>query len=1112
MPSGGSARAAKQAAPALPDDSTESIIKPSTSNTTSNKMTLSNSTLDYTEEQPSGGNDGELLQTYKAGFENLRSLITCRICVRLLYEPYMIGCGHTFCYSCLCQWFVNNKRNKTCPDCRAPVDRQPAPAYLVREMTEIFIARPELMPSGETKEEHRKWQKEESDIVEQDKVGTFSNMGGLFKGCFKSKKQDAWAIRDEEDGVQRCPTCTWELEDGECGRCGLTFDNDGRPITGEGFSDLSEDDDQSVVGFSSEDLDDEVDMEDQDVGLGPDWDDYDSMAGDEPISFPYPQHRENYAIQRAVAQGAIAPPLNRRSAAHSAAAGRPESDTASMSSDMQVSEDGEMGTLEEESEDDDNDDDDDDEVDGSLDGFLVQDGSDQSQASSEGNVIQQPSGFRQRRRGTGALSESLASGSQGHSTNNEDGSDEGGAVLSGRRRMLMSRPQAQLPRRLGRRGPIALSVSTEANEESRDLGEDTQALLQSGWSPLYQETAEDGMSGFTDDEDDDSRTTVGIPSSTNSDRVRLGGSLTPTAEASLGVIRPDSHIRNRNGNVIDGSRGLRRRRRSSTVSAASSTLTYEDGEAGDDDSDEGSTSIDQDGDVEMEGTPQRNLGATEKKVASGVNVTQSTRNGRGHGESVGNAIDLEVDSASDASVPPTSRRRAQRSRQPEYNPMISAMFAQHQNEAHDIGSLAARTAWDHPRARTPATRPRTANRNRSNFSTTPTQAPPFSPLSTSTISPSSPTPISSSPSRPLRDFSAAVSGNTARIEAHASPQSSGSATRSELNRSDNLSRQSSASRNGRNNGTLTTYRVSSVSSNGSTGLSNRSMSGPEDASPGQTSNSDHAHVEDEARNAALSGHGALLYPATRASMGAQAAADRPLFSQGRDLSTSISQRGPPSGSLVSPTPGLNFAARSLQARNPWAGYVRPRQSSARIREQTSTATLRPEGSRRELGRQPSQSSIREAVQPYTTRPQPSRTTLRSAPSFQRPRGQAIAHSINPIGSNTTAMHTPIVTGDNATMAGQRNSPSAPPRLSQEERQRRGNEMVRRRAEELERQNSNPFASSLSSRDGITSSAAHSSQHHKAESRTHLGQSQRRSLALPSSVQGSANLTNLTSPV
>ena len=72
-----------------------------------------------------------LLQNSMTDLDDLRTLITCRVCVRPLYEPYTISCGHTFCYTCLRQWFDRDRTQKTCPDCRSKVVQQPAPAYLV---------------------------------------------------------------------------------------------------------------------------------------------------------------------------------------------------------------------------------------------------------------------------------------------------------------------------------------------------------------------------------------------------------------------------------------------------------------------------------------------------------------------------------------------------------------------------------------------------------------------------------------------------------------------------------------------------------------------------------------------------------------------------------------------------------------------------------------------------------------------------------------------------------------------------------------------------------------------------------------------------------------------
>ena len=95
-------------------------------------------------------------------------------------------------------------------------------------MTQIFANRAELMPMGETTDEHQKWQQEEAALVEKDRSDT-GPAGGLFRGCFKRRiigprypmgYMPRQPIRDAEDGVDRCPRCTWELEDGLCQSCG----------------------------------------------------------------------------------------------------------------------------------------------------------------------------------------------------------------------------------------------------------------------------------------------------------------------------------------------------------------------------------------------------------------------------------------------------------------------------------------------------------------------------------------------------------------------------------------------------------------------------------------------------------------------------------------------------------------------------------------------------------------------------------------------------------------------------------------------------------------------------------------------------------------------------
>ena len=197
----------------------------------------------------------ESLKTVHTDLDAMRQLITCRICQRFLYEPYALACGHTFCYSCLKQWLSYTNR-KTCPDCRTIIKQEPTPSYLIREMVLVFINRNELLPDGETVEEHHQHAKEEAEVVAKDKADTNGPTSGLFRGCFgRNGRAPLQAIHDPSDHVDRCPQCLNEVEDRYCNTCGvrvLLVDD-----TDYEFSD--EDDDES---FLSDELDHELDTED----------------------------------------------------------------------------------------------------------------------------------------------------------------------------------------------------------------------------------------------------------------------------------------------------------------------------------------------------------------------------------------------------------------------------------------------------------------------------------------------------------------------------------------------------------------------------------------------------------------------------------------------------------------------------------------------------------------------------------------------------------------------------------------------------------------------------------------------------------------------------------
>jgi hypothetical protein len=203
----------------------------------------------------------QTLHSLNTDLEAMRQLITCKMCYRFLYEPFGLACGHTYCYSCLAQWMGHSK---TCPDCRAKVKSEPTPTYLVREMVRIFAARSQLLPDGETAEEHEKLATAEAEIVSKDKANSDVRLGGLFRGVFRRGSRDHpyLAIRDVADNVDRCPLCTYEVEDGRCNQCDI------RVIGDDDDDDVLSESDSSGLN-SDDDVDgDLADMDADDIDLG----------------------------------------------------------------------------------------------------------------------------------------------------------------------------------------------------------------------------------------------------------------------------------------------------------------------------------------------------------------------------------------------------------------------------------------------------------------------------------------------------------------------------------------------------------------------------------------------------------------------------------------------------------------------------------------------------------------------------------------------------------------------------------------------------------------------------------------------------------------------------
>jgi len=352
-------------------------------------------------------------------------------------------------------------------------------------MTQVLISRAELLPGGETTGEHRKWQREEMELVERDKNNVDRSVGGLFRGSFKSPLLNLRAIRDDEDGVERCPRCMWELEDGLCLRCHAGLDDDG--MMAEDFSDLDDQLSTSTYDESDEEMDLEIDMEDRDPDIDPDlWtqDDSDiSLDGDgRPIHTVRGFPEGGWGIER---RGGRNAGYVRAAEIHGVNDAIDwERGVRRWHSDSPTS-----GDEEEEGEQDDEA--------GSLDEFVVDDDAtaalrSQRSPGSEASTISHIAHEARARELNSIDSNRSSRESTGH-LSDEDDSDEGGGVSNGRRRMRSGRNQLH-PRNVSQHLPGGLSIPSTSDNEG-DSDEATDTLLQAGWSQIDQGDQEENHHG-----------------------------------------------------------------------------------------------------------------------------------------------------------------------------------------------------------------------------------------------------------------------------------------------------------------------------------------------------------------------------------------------------------------------------------------------------------------------------------------------------------------------------------------------------------------------------------------------------------------------------------------
>lgn len=177
--------------------------------------------------------------------------LECTVCSEIMHVPFVLACGHSFCYECLNAWF-ENKVN--CPTCRLDLEQVPVVNIHLKDiskfLTEIIIESTEDIDEKKRLIKHRDTAYETYEYDSRHKR--------LFGEAFNS----SITLIDRSDGVPRCGNCHWEAHGSVCLHCGsrIRIPRDDGYYDSDGGEAYNEDDEE--IALYGRDDDNRYDSED----------------------------------------------------------------------------------------------------------------------------------------------------------------------------------------------------------------------------------------------------------------------------------------------------------------------------------------------------------------------------------------------------------------------------------------------------------------------------------------------------------------------------------------------------------------------------------------------------------------------------------------------------------------------------------------------------------------------------------------------------------------------------------------------------------------------------------------------------------------------------------
>ncbi|KAG1752113.1 hypothetical protein EDB19DRAFT_2035667 [Suillus lakei] len=182
---------------------------------------------------------GELLAAHQSVLNNISQVLTCQICLDVMYKPYALApCGHVACHDCLVQWFnappADNRpavpaivRKKTCPHCRGVVRDRPAEIWTIKNLAHLIgksglanvPPHVEAQANADRPADADPW----NGIFRKSAHGFLPWLLADDADAEPRRGEDVGMLDTEDGGIYRCLDCMHEIWDGVCTSCGRRY-------------------------------------------------------------------------------------------------------------------------------------------------------------------------------------------------------------------------------------------------------------------------------------------------------------------------------------------------------------------------------------------------------------------------------------------------------------------------------------------------------------------------------------------------------------------------------------------------------------------------------------------------------------------------------------------------------------------------------------------------------------------------------------------------------------------------------------------------------------------------------------------------------------------------